>query len=166
MGLGTKIPTKDEVKVEATNLALQKKAPCHKDKNSIGDAILFLSCVNALQNFADPILYFITDNKDDFSQSKEQPNLMHEDLIKYASEKGVTIKYHLSLNIALDEIFDEVTDEDYIKEYKKQYDASFRKCPKCNHRLLFDTHPWDGRGNKTFYKCENCTYTEETGQYN
>lgn len=39
--LGRKISTTDKIKVEAADMALQKLAPFHKDKNSIGDAILF-----------------------------------------------------------------------------------------------------------------------------
>lgn len=166
MELGMKIPTSDKIKLEATDWALEKHAPFHKDKNSIGDAILFLSLMDFLERDSESkgILYFVTDNKTDFSEER-QPNMIHNQLSTYAAHKGIQIKYFLSLNEALDEIFNEVTDEEYVETYKRQYEKAIPKCPKCNGHLIEDVHNWDGRGRKIFHRCAECEYKEETGRY-
>ncbi|MDF9761379.1 DNA-directed RNA polymerase subunit M/transcription elongation factor TFIIS [Peribacillus simplex] len=165
MKLGHKIPTEDNIKIEAANWGLLKHPPFHKDKNSTGDTILFLSLVNYLEKASEPILYFVTDNKTDFSESKEQPHEMQNQLLSIASEKGITIKYFLRLKDALDGIIEEVTDEAYVKECKRLYEESIPKCPKCSNTIVRDLHSWDGHGQKIFYKCTKCPYTEETGTY-
>ncbi|PEI34072.1 hypothetical protein CN556_00360 [Bacillus wiedmannii] len=171
MKKGRKIKTKDEYLITAAKLALEKKAPFHKNKNSIGDAILFISLLDYLGKFKEPILYFLTDNTTDFSK-ENKVNELHPDLRKLAEENGITINYSLDLNKTLNEIIKEVTDSTYVKSYKEayyqKYHVNFKnRCEnkKCQGRMIMQTHPWDGMGEKIFYKCERCSYVEETNEY-
>ncbi|WP_239694003.1 hypothetical protein [Bacillus cereus] len=52
-------------------MALQTIAPFYKNKNSMGDAILFQNLINKLKEEKDAILDFVTDNKADFSENKD-----------------------------------------------------------------------------------------------
>ncbi|OSX90164.1 PIN domain-containing protein [Bacillus mycoides] len=171
MGFGRRINTKNEFKVQAADLALEKHPPFHRNKNSVADAILFLSVLSFLEKEPDAILYFVTDNKSDFSDVNNQSNI-HPLLKQMAEEKGITLHYSLDLNTTLEEIFSEVTDVEYVKSYKEayyqKYHVNFKnrcKNKKCQGRMVMDTHPWDGRGHKIFYKCERCSNVEKTDEY-
>ena len=77
-----KINITDEIKLRATQRAIDKKAPFHLSKNSIGDAIIIESFAdykvkNQVQEFK---LIFVTHNKNDFSLKNGNQKLPHEDL--------------------------------------------------------------------------------------
>jgi hypothetical protein len=76
------LETADEAKIRASELALQRKAPCHhENKNSVADAIVietYRLCVRnggARERFA-----FVTHNKNDFSIPNGNHKLPHPDL--------------------------------------------------------------------------------------
>ncbi|MBZ9536671.1 DUF4935 domain-containing protein [Cytobacillus oceanisediminis] len=164
MGFG--IPTTDNIKLKVIDLSLNNRAPFHRNKNSAGDAILFLSLIDYLKSRKDAILYFITDNKSDFSQ-KDAPLKMHEDFVNIALEEEITIHYSLNLKDTLDKILEEVTDTQYVEEYMKKYDSVVPKCPKCQSELEKHLGKMDERGEKIFNKCTNpsCSFLEDTGKY-
>lgn len=168
MGLGTVLETTNDAKLKAIDWSLEKKPPFHKGKNSMGDALIFISCVDYLKNInvEEKVLYFITDNKDDFSEGNN-PKILNRELVAYAESQGVSVDYSLDLNGTLNNIFEEVTDLNYVEELKKQYRERYRMCPICNDKLMKNTHPWDGYGNKVFIECNNkdCNYVEETNEY-
>lgn len=166
MGMGMEIKTTDEIKVRAADLALQNHAPFHRKKNSIGDSLLFLSLVNFLKSNGSsaPTLYFVTDNKEDFSDPNH-PTKLHPQLQNVAEENNIHLKYHLSLNNALNSIYEEVTDHEHVREYKQKFYDMLPKCPKCNKPITEDVRPWDGTGNEIFLNCQHCGYQESTGQY-
>ncbi|PEQ56998.1 PIN domain-containing protein [Bacillus cereus] len=120
LGLGVPIHTNDEIKLAATDMALQSMAPFHKKKNSMGDALLFQSLIDKLKEEKDAILYFVTDNKADFSEDKDRaPFKMHPDLLNMAQNHGIEIRYSLDLSKTIDEIIEVVTDKEYLDECKK-----------------------------------------------
>ncbi len=76
------IETSDSVKLRAAQRAIDKKAPFHEEKNSIGDAILIESYADFIRGnkkrgnrFA-----FITHNFKDFSQKQGDQRLPHPDI--------------------------------------------------------------------------------------
>lgn len=77
----------DEVKLRAAQRALDGKAPFHRQKNSIGDAILIEVYADAIatqggrERFA-----FVTHNIKDFSASNSDTRLPHPDLAGYFSK--------------------------------------------------------------------------------
>ena len=170
MDIGTRIPTVDKVMIQAAQWGLQNVPPFGKKKNSTGDAVLFFSLMNHLEKHENPILYFITDNKEDFSASPQISlmHTMHSQFIDYATEKGIEIRYYIILDDALNHVFEEVTDYDYVEECKRLYEeqlASIPKCPVCNHLIEKGYRQWDGQGQKIYHKCTVCPYEKETGQY-
>jgi hypothetical protein len=81
MRLGVLIKTSDAVMLRAAERALSRKAPCHRNKNSIADAVLietYFECVTkgrAGERFA-----FVTRNTEDFSGPRLDERLVHPDL--------------------------------------------------------------------------------------
>lgn len=80
LNAATPIEVSDAVKVKATDRALNRKAPCHQNKNSMADAVLietYFECVKAGKpgdRFA-----FVTHNHTDFSRTGGNRKLPHAD---------------------------------------------------------------------------------------
>lgn len=75
------VPTSEAVLVRAAARAVDKKAPFHKDKNSIGDAILIETYRDVLAGRnGDDIVAFVTHNKHDFSAMGDDERRPHPDL--------------------------------------------------------------------------------------
>jgi len=113
----------DEIKLRATQRAINKKAPFHLSKNSIGDAII-LECYyeykvqNATQEFG---LIFITHNVNDFSLKNGNQKNPHEDLSDiFDSPKS---QYFINLPEALNSINPDLVDE---VEFENEWDFEFR----------------------------------------
>lgn len=113
----------DEIKLSATQRAIDKKAPFHLSKNSIGDSIIIESynhykIKNVAQDFS---LMFITHNVNDFSLKNGNQKLPHEDL----SDIFDTTKsqYFISLPEALYSINPDLVEE---IEYENDWDFEFR----------------------------------------
>lgn len=117
------ITVTDEIKLRATQRAIDKKAPFHLSKNSIGDSIMIESYNNyKIQNAAqDFSLMFITHNVNDFSIKNDNQKLPHEDLADiFDSPKS---QYFISLPEALNSINPDLVDE---IEYENDWDFEFR----------------------------------------
>lgn len=101
----------DEIKLRATQRAIDKKAPFHSSKNSIGDAIIIESFLvykirNAVQ---EPKLIFVTHNTNDFSVKNGNQKNPHEDLAEvFDSPKS---QYFINLPEALNSINPELVEE-------------------------------------------------------
>ncbi|WP_299160922.1 PIN domain-containing protein [uncultured Tenacibaculum sp.] len=101
----------DEIKLRATQRAIDKKAPFHLSKNSIGDAIIIetfsdYKARNQAQEFK---LIFVTHNKNDFSLKKGNHKLPHEDLEEiFDSSKA---QYFINLPEALNSINSELVED-------------------------------------------------------
>ena len=77
----------DAVKLCAAQRALDKRAPFHRDRNSMGDAILietYADCVRA-KSTAGQRFAFVTHNKHDFSIVSGNQKLPHPDIAAYFS---------------------------------------------------------------------------------
>ena len=118
-----KIAITDEIKLRAVQRAIDKKAPFHLAKNSIGDSIIIeifnnYKTQNSAQEFS---LMFITHNVNDFSTKNGNQKLPHEDLSEiFDSSKS---QYFISLPEALNSINPELVDE---IEFENDWDFEFR----------------------------------------
>ncbi|MCI0350794.1 MAG: PIN domain-containing protein [Acidobacteriales bacterium] len=76
------IETSDEVKLQAADRALNRKAPCHhENKNAMADAVLietYFECVR--KGKAGDRFAFVTHNKHDFSDMAKNQKAAHPDL--------------------------------------------------------------------------------------
>ncbi len=113
----------DEIKLRATQRAIDKIAPFHLSKNSIGDAII-LECYNEykVQNAAQEFgLTFITHNVNDFSLKNGNQKNPHEDLSDiFDSTKS---QYFINLPEALNSINPDLVGE---VEFENEWDFEFR----------------------------------------
>ena len=117
------IAMSDEIKLRAVQRAIDKKAPFHLAKNSIGDAIILESYNEyKVQNIAQEFgLIFVTHNVNDFSIKNGNQKKPHEDLIDvFDSSKS---QYFINLPEALNFI-----DPDLVKEvqFENEWDFGFR----------------------------------------
>lgn len=94
------VDTTDAVMIRAAQRAIDKKAPFHKGKNSIGDAILIKSYRDMLAGRTDDAPYaFVTHNKHDFSDMGGDERHPHPDLAElFVGEKSI---YALALGEVL-----------------------------------------------------------------
>ncbi len=104
------IESTDAVKLRAAQRAIDKKAPFHKDKNSIGDAILIEFYRNILAIRSDDAIYaFVTHNKHDFSNMAVDERQPHPDLAElFADAKSI---YALALGEVLNRYAPELMEE-------------------------------------------------------
>lgn len=112
-----KIATDDSALLAAGHRAVAKRAPFHKAKNSIGDAILIELYASALAEEDDgPDLYaFVTHNKHDFSADTGDERLPHPDIANLFDDDRST--YSINLNTLLNEMA-----PDWIEELKAEYE--------------------------------------------
>lgn len=100
----------DEIKLRAAQRAIDKKAPFHLSKNSMGDSLIIESYLhfkieNQSQEFK---LMFVTHNKNDFSLINGNQKKPHQDLAKiFDSSKS---HYYISLPEALNAINSELVE--------------------------------------------------------
>lgn len=81
-GRAVVIETSDAVKLRAAQRAIDKKAPFHRDKNSIGDAILIEIYRDVVAERQTDVTYaFVTHNKHDFSRMGTDERQPHPDLV-------------------------------------------------------------------------------------
>ena len=108
--LSTKIVAIEAVKAAAADRAIAKVAPCHRQRNSIADAVLIESYVAALAERADDDKYaFITHNTRDFSEEQGDARLPHPDLADVFDGDGS--RYATNLSTLLSAYAPDLVDE-------------------------------------------------------
>lgn len=109
------IPATPAIKARAADRALDGIAPYHRQKNSIGDAIIIETYAEqiALEGRADDEFAFITHNKADFSQEGGDHRQPHPDLVPLF--EGKRSNYWTSLADLLNDL-----DEDLLANYDLQ----------------------------------------------
>lgn len=83
----TLIDSSDAVKLRAAQRGVEKRAPFHRDRNSMADAVLieiYGECVRA-KDTAGQRFAFVTHNKNDFSVLNGNQKLPHPDIASYFS---------------------------------------------------------------------------------
>lgn len=107
---GEVVETSDPVKVRAAERAITRRAPFHKGKNSIGDAILIETFADAAAaRAAGDVLAFITHNTRDFSAEVGDARQPHPDLEPLFAAEGVT--YSTGLAQVLNELQPDLLEE-------------------------------------------------------
>lgn len=118
--VATPIEAGVEVKARAADRALARKGPCHRDRNSVADAVLiesYFDCVRAGK--AGDRFAFVTHNKHDFSQVNGNAKLPHADLASGFTK--IKSLYFISLADCLRRVDPDMdTDLRYIDEYEFQ----------------------------------------------
>lgn len=111
-----KISVSDEVKIQAANLALAKKAPFHKKKNSVADAVILLSAVEYFQESDFEWInntIFVSNNSDGYCEEKGD-KIVHSDLQLFFKKASIIFYNNIAeaLNFSqeiikeIDEYFD------------------------------------------------------------
>jgi hypothetical protein len=126
------IETSDDVKLRAAQRALDRRAPFHKDKNSIGDAILIETFGDvALGGDADQHYAFVTHNKHDFSDMGTDERQPHPDFGDYFSSERSS--YSLALGDVLSRFAPEWMDD-------VMWEFEFREEPRLLSEILEAEH--------------------------
>ncbi len=124
-----KLPITDQIKINAVQRAIEKRAPFHLSKNSMGDALIIESFYsykkeNNSQEFS---LIFITHNKNDFSVKQGNQKNYHEDFAEIFNSPKC--RYYIDLGEALNSV-----NPDIIQELK--FESSWDFEPRVLSELL------------------------------
>jgi hypothetical protein len=114
----------DKHKLMAVDLAIDKRPPFHNKKNSVADAIIFLSTVDYFyydDEFCINDTIFIS-NDTDFSESKKNKKF-HPELARMLSDKPIIFETNLAKALELG--------EEIIAKYQKYLDYLNRDCIGC-----------------------------------
>jgi|GEM_PF-2678337 len=178
------IPIIDEIKILASEYALNNQKPFTKNKNSMGDALIFLTATEYARGFEQPF-YFITDNKDDFSSQNQ--NELHDDLKQRISEviankkdRDVPLDFHYYINIAtaLNKIERNIVSREIEKSIQEQlsypalnYTSNAILCSKCGAQLddrnngCWKHSRYGASGLTWWLICHKCGTGYDTGEY-
>jgi hypothetical protein len=112
----TIIETTDDIKLRAAQRAIEKRAPFHRQKNSINDALIieiYAACIQ--NNNSDGTRFaFVTHNKNDFSLPNGNDRIPHQDLATYFSK--IKSKYYIKLAEAVHRIRPDLVTDIMIEE--------------------------------------------------
>lgn len=117
------IEASDSTKLLAAERAIEAKAPFHRNKNGMGDAIIFETYVNSLVNRQPNEDYaFVTHNTQDFSDPNGDKRLPHPDLEHtFASDYSfyfTTLREALS-HVDTDLLTEIIGEEEWAQEPRK-----------------------------------------------
>lgn len=121
------IQVTDEQKLKTVDLAIHKRAPLHRNKNSVADAIIFLSAVDHFSyddesNIDNTI--FVSNNTSDFCDSNKELLTELDNMLK-----GKPIIFETNLAKALDLGDDIIADyQNYFNYCKREYIECLMDC--------------------------------------
>lgn len=123
------IETSDAVKIKAADRALQRKAPCHQDKNSMADALIIETFFEAVKAGAPRERFaFVTHNKHDFGALGGDDRLPHADIAGWFSK--IRSMYFTNLSACLHKV-----NPDFVSELL--YMDSFEEEPRPLSEVLW-----------------------------
>jgi len=113
-----KLPITQGAKIQASELALDKKAPFHK-KNSMADALILLTAMDYISRKKLKNCIFISENQEDFSSSnKTEP---HEDLQNLFKKNEV--QYFINIGQAINQIEENLVSHEKIKKIEEEQEV-------------------------------------------
>jgi hypothetical protein len=126
------IEADESVKLRAAQRAIEKRAPFHKEKNSIGDAILIEVYRDVLSSGRKEAEYaFVTHNKHDFSNMASDEREPHPDVADLFFAKNS------SYSLAIGEVLNQYAPE-WMEEVKWEFE--FREEPRLLSELMEAEH--------------------------
>ncbi|MEH2417573.1 PIN domain-containing protein [Nostoc sp.] len=162
-----------EILANAAQIALDKKAPCHRNKNSVADTVIYLqfeNWVKETESIENKVYFhFVTDNHTDFSSDRDKRD-PHKDLIIFDKNN---VSYHTDPYEALEkiEIEDIPPDEFDLFESRLRmirYDSS--PCTSAEGHIFNDSegrwfHSRFGGGLSWHLVCARCGALLDTGDF-
>src|SRR6185436_19188945 len=138
------VETTNEIKLRAIDRAIEKKAPFHRQKNNINDAIIietYASCIQDKKQLG--IRYaFVTHNKNDFSFLNGNERTPHPDFSNYFSK--IKSQYFIKLSEAVHRISPELVSEIMIEEEWFEEPRSLREIllaeNELREKIWYDRH--------------------------
>lgn len=146
------IPVSDVIKLRASERAIQKKAPFHRNKNSFSDAIIietYYECLQKRSNSRDRFA-FITHNKQDFSDVSNNEKHPHPDFKQYFSK--IKSLYFIKLSEALHRIRPEFVSDIMIQNELLFEPRTFTEILVAEDDLI--NKIWYNRHHNLLYKIE------------
>jgi predicted nucleic acid-binding protein len=173
------VETTDAIRIEATNLALEKSAPFFGDKQngnnkqfnklSMGDAIIFLTTTEFFKSSSYSKKYFLTENADDFCKPGKKHEL-HDNLIPLATESN--LNYYINIAKFVNEIIDQVGTTPSLTKVKQEViekveNEVISKCKNCNdpEAELGGYYAPSPFGFTWWERCTKCGATWYTDEY-
>lgn len=159
----------NEIKNLTIDFALEGKKPFTKNKNSMGDAIIFFSIYDYFKNsgFEYTNLYFVTDNVEDYSQgtSGKKRSTLHDDLKPYADE--INLKYSTNIAQLINKIhsnsIEKAIEQGIERELYYKY-TSEPECPKCKAQMESAYRPSYQGALEWIHQCNACGEVIHTGK--
>ncbi|MDA1612175.1 PIN domain-containing protein [Bacillus cereus] len=159
----------NEIKNLVIDFALEGKKPFTKNKNSMGDAIIFFSIYDHIKRDGNEHknLYFVTDNIQDYSQGTSGNNrsILHDDLKPYADE--INLKYSTNIAQLINKLhgnsIEKAIEQGIERELYYKYTTN-PECPRCTEKMdsayrpsYYDTFEW-------IHLCKACGEIVHTGR--
>ncbi len=154
----------DKHVLNMTRRAIDKKFPFHRDKNSVKDALISETFLEYISNLPSDCvkIYFITDNKDDFSDTSDA-RFPHKDWAKAFNKK---IHYSINIGAVLNEIIPEAVAKEVVAEIEER---SHQICvDRGEHEFDTENGFWSRSryGGLTWhYACKKCHMLFDTGEF-
>ncbi len=167
-----KLSISTEILANAAQIALDKKAPCHRNKNSVADTVIYLQFESWVQETKSienkDYFYFVTDNYTDFSSKDEREP--HQDLIIFARKN---VFYHRHPYEALEKIGleDIPPDEfDLFESRLRMIRYASSPCTSAEEHIFNDNegrwfHSQFGGGLSWHLVCARCGALLDTGDF-
>lgn len=149
---GELIELTDSVKLSVVQRAIEKKAPFHRQKNSIDDAIIietYASCLNDKSSIGNRFS-FVTHNKNDFSHPNGNENLPHPDIASYFSKRKSL--YFLKLAEAIHRVRPDLVTELMLEQEFSFEPRGFSEILQSEKEL--ETKIWYNRHQNWLYRIE------------
>jgi predicted nucleic acid-binding protein len=109
-----KAPITPSLKSKVTDWGIAKKAPLHKNKNNLADALIIFSAIEFLIDKIDRgynHAIFVSNNTEEFCMSKDS-NELHSDLVDEFARIGLKLETHLGRALELSDHITELIQED------------------------------------------------------
>ncbi|MCC5615468.1 PIN domain-containing protein [Nostoc sp. CHAB 5836] len=168
-----RLSSSTKILANAAQIALEKKAPCHKGKNSVADTVIYLQFENLVKETESienkDYFHFVTDNHTDFSSSKDNRD-PHENLIIFSKNN---VYYHIDPYKALEkiELEDIPPDEfDLFESRLRMIRYASSPCTSAEEHIFNDDkgrwfHSQFGGGLSWHLVCARCGALLDTGDF-